>query len=63
MHNFRKSLAPLAKADFDRGLEIIQTLKQREVTMQILVAFSAEYLKMHQKDKNSSSAAVLKSDQ
>jgi hypothetical protein len=63
MHNFRKSLAPLANADFDRGLEIIQTLKQREVAMQILVAFSAEYLKLHQKDKNSSSTAVLKSDQ
>lgn len=46
-HDFRKSLAPLARVDFDKGLEIIQMLNNREVAMQIQAAFCGGYLKTH----------------
>lgn len=46
-HDFRKSLMPLAKADFDKGLQVIQMLNNREIFMQIQAAFCSSYLKMH----------------
>lgn len=48
-HDFRKSLTPLAKADFDRGLQVIQMLNNKEMGMQIQAAFCVDYLKMRNK--------------
>lgn len=50
-HDFRKSLMPLAKADFDKGMEIIQMVGNREIAMQIQAAFCADYLKMRRQAK------------
>jgi hypothetical protein len=36
---------PLVKADFERTLELIQLLNNREAGMQIQAAFCADYLK------------------
>lgn len=55
-HDFRKSLAPLAKADFDRGLGVIQMLNNKEVWMQIQAAFCADYLRMQSKSKGTKSS-------
>lgn len=61
-HDFRKSLAPLAKADFDRGLEVIQMVSNKEVAMQIQAAFCADYLRIQSKSKKSSTKSVAKSE-
>ena len=53
-HDFRTSLAPLAKADFDRGVEIIRMLNNREVRLQIQAAFCGDYLKLRSQSKKSS---------
>jgi hypothetical protein len=45
-HDFRKSLTPLAKADFDRSLYLIQTLNNKEISMQVQAAFCGDYLKI-----------------
>lgn len=50
-HDFRKSLAPLVRADFDRTLELIQMLNSRETSMQVQAAFCAVYLKLQSQDK------------
>ena len=50
-HDFRKSLMPLAKADFDKGLEIVQMLSNREIAMQIQAALCSDYLKTRRKAK------------
>jgi hypothetical protein len=44
-HDFRRSLAPLVNADFERALELIQMLNNREISMQVQAAFCAVYLK------------------
>lgn len=51
-HEFRKSLMPLVRADFERTLELIQMLNNREMSMQVQAAFSAEYLKRQSQNKN-----------
>jgi hypothetical protein len=48
-HDFRKSLTPLIKADFDRTLELVQVLNNREISMQVQAAFCAVYLKSQSK--------------
>ena len=48
-HDFRKSLAPLVKADFDRTLELVRMLNNREISMQVQAAFCAVYLKSRNK--------------
>ena len=53
-HDFRKSLAPLVNADFDRTLELVQMLNNREISMQVQAAFCAVYLK----SQNKKTAAV-----
>lgn len=53
-HDFRKSLAPLARADFERGLQAIQMLTNNEAAMLIQASFCGEYLKMRAKNKKSS---------
>jgi hypothetical protein len=50
-HDFRKSLAPLVKADFDRTLELVQMLNSREISLQVQAAFSAVYLKLQSQNK------------
>jgi hypothetical protein len=57
-HDFRKSLAPLIKADFDRTLELVQMLNSREISMQIQAAFSAVYLKSQNKKTRSLKPAI-----
>lgn len=52
-HDFRRSLASLAKADFERGLRAIQTLNNKEAAMLVQAAFCGEYLKMRSKNKKS----------
>lgn len=53
-HDFRKSLAPLVKADFDRTLELVQMLNNREISMQVQAAFCAVYLKLQSQNKENS---------
>lgn len=50
-HDFRKSLASLARADFERGLQIIQTLNNAEAAMLVQASFCGEYLKSFGKNK------------
>jgi hypothetical protein len=50
-HDFRKSLAPLVRADFDRTLELVQMLNSREISLQVQAAFSAVYLKLQSQTK------------
>jgi hypothetical protein len=45
LHDFRKSLIALARVDFDRGLDAIQMLNNREISMQIQAAFCGDFLK------------------
>ena len=52
-HDFRKSLVPLVRADFDRTLELIQMLNSREISMQVQAAFCAVYLKLQSQDTKS----------
>jgi hypothetical protein len=51
-HDFRKSLMPLVKADFDRTLTLIQMLNNREISMQVQAAFCANFLKLQSQHKN-----------
>ncbi len=51
MHNFRKSLMPLAKADLERGLQLIQTLSNKEIRLQVQAAFCGDYLKTRNQSK------------
>jgi hypothetical protein len=44
-HDFRKSLGPLARADFERALQEVQLVKDREALLLIQVALCNEYLK------------------
>lgn len=55
-HDFRKSLAPLVKADFDRTLELIQMLNSRELSMQVQAAFCAVYFKTQKKERSNQPA-------
>jgi len=57
-HDFRKSLAQLAKADFDRTLELTHTVTSREVAMQIQGALWGDYLRIQSKSKTSSSKLI-----
>lgn len=50
-YEFRKPLAPLARADFEKGLQTIQKLTNNEVAMLIQASFCGEYLKMRVKSK------------
>ncbi|MFY9620421.1 MAG: hypothetical protein WAQ99_11485 [Pyrinomonadaceae bacterium] len=61
-HDFRKSLAPLAKTDFDRGLEATRMVNNREVSMQMQAALCGDYLRMHSKNRKPSPKATPKSD-
>ena len=61
-HDFRKSLAPLAKTDFDRGLEATQMVNNREVGMQMQAALCGDYLRMQSKNRKTSTKATPKSD-
>lgn len=61
-HDFRKSLAPLAKADFDKGLEVIQMVTNREVSMQIQAALCADYLRIQSKARKSSTKPIPKTE-
>jgi hypothetical protein len=61
-HNFRKSLAPLAKADFDRSLEVIQMVTSREAAMQIQAALCGDYLRIQSKAKKSSTRPIPRSE-
>lgn len=60
--DFRKSLAPLAKADFDKGLEVIQMVTNREVSMQIQAALCADYLRIQSKARKSSTKPIPKTE-
>ncbi len=62
-HDFRKSLTPLAKADFDRGLQVIQMLNNKETSMQIQAAFCVDYLKMRNKSMKALPSVAPKSKQ
>ena len=53
---------PLAKADFDRGLVIIQMLNNREISMQIQTAFSGDYLKIRNKSMKTLPTVASKSE-
>lgn len=61
-HDFRKSLTPLAKADFDRGLDVTQMVSNKEVAMQMQAAFCADYLRIQSKSKKSATKSVAKSE-
>jgi len=63
-HDFRRSLKPLAVADFDKGLNLIQTLSDKEVAMQIQAAFCADYLRLQSMSKKPSTKSIanLKAD-
>jgi hypothetical protein len=45
-HDFRKSLGPLAKTDFDRALQEAQLLRNKEARLLVQVALCHEYLKL-----------------
>ncbi|HEX6284012.1 MAG TPA: hypothetical protein VFZ71_04030 [Pyrinomonadaceae bacterium] len=51
-HDFRKSLMPLVKADFDRTLNLIQMLDNREISLQVQAAFCANYFKLQSHNRN-----------
>lgn len=51
-HDFRRSLMLLVKADFERTLQLIQMLNNREISLQIQAAFSADYLKLKSQTRN-----------
>ena len=51
-HDFRRSLMPLVKTDFERTLQLIQMLNNRETSLQVQAAFSADYLKVQSQTKN-----------
>jgi hypothetical protein len=51
-HDFRKSLIPLVRADFERTLNLIQMLNNREISLQVQAAFCADYLKLQSQNKN-----------
>jgi len=61
-HDFRKSLTPLAKADFERGLQVIQMLNNKEISMQIQAAFFVDYLKMRNKSTKALPTVASKSE-
>lgn len=50
-HDFRKSLMPLVKADFERTLKMIEMLEKREISLQVQAAFCANYLKLQSHSK------------
>jgi hypothetical protein len=50
-HDFRTSLGPLARTDFERGLQTIQMLNNTEVAPLIQTSYCGEYLKIHGKSK------------
>ena len=52
----------MAKADFDRGLQVIQMLNNKEVTMQIQAAFCVDYLKMRNKSMKALANVATKSE-
>ena len=56
-HDFRKTLSPLAKADFERALQEIQMLKDPEVYLLVRVALCSEYLKTLKKHAVSKATA------
>ena len=60
--DFRKSLMPLAKADFDRGLVIIQMLNNREISMQMQTAFCDDFLKVRIKSVKTLPTVASKSE-
>jgi hypothetical protein len=57
-HDFRRSLAPLVNADFERALELIQMLNNREISMQVQAAFCAVYLKSLNKKSATLKSAI-----
>jgi hypothetical protein len=57
-HDFRKSLAPLVRADFDRALEMIQMLNNREISLQVQAAFCAVYFKHLNKKSEARQPAI-----
>ena len=58
LHDFRKSLMPLVRADFERTLELIQMLNDREISMQVQAAFCAGYLKLQTQIKRPSQRSL-----
>ncbi|MBS1806888.1 MAG: hypothetical protein JST84_01695 [Acidobacteria bacterium] len=44
-HDFKKSLAPLAKADFERAFQEIQLIKDKELFLLVQASLCNEYLK------------------
>ena len=57
-HDFRRSLAPLVNADFDRALELVQLLNSREISMQVQAAFCAVYFKSQNKKSEALKPAI-----
>ena len=53
LYDFRKSLAPLIKRDYEKGLQIIQRLSNKEMAMQVQASYCGEYLKMRSKVRKS----------
>ena len=53
---------PLANADFDRGLVIIQMLNNREISMQIQTAFCDDFLKVRIKSMKALPTVASKSE-
>jgi hypothetical protein len=51
-HDFRNSLMPLVKADFERTLQLIQMLNNREISLQVQAAFCVDYFKLQTQSKN-----------
>lgn len=63
LHDFRKSLNVLAKADFDKGIDNIRMLANKEIRMQIEASFYGNYLRTQKQNKKPSANQVSKSDE
>ena len=61
-HDFRNSLMPLVRTDFDRTLDLVQMLNHKEISLQVQAALAADYLNLQSQRKKTSSTSVLRSN-